>query len=164
MARYENPYDDTEHPVALWKDKTLIGYGREGHGLNGKDGDLLEEGQIVIHEAWLFAESVRCVYSCYATFSGENGDEYNERAQPYVASLPGFVEWDGDEWVATAGPFTLEYEPTSDETDEVIAELHDMIEADDFAKVFATEVTSVYAVLADLFAEMSAADPQFYLA
>lgn len=70
---YINPPDEPE-VINLAEDKTLKGYGRRGDGLNGKDADLLECGQIVVTEAWWFPEAIEAVVYSYATETHEDCD------------------------------------------------------------------------------------------
>lgn len=98
------PYNQTDEPLDLREGKTLKGYGRTDHGLNGKDADLDEGGQNVVREAyWFDSDTIHIVGSRYASICGsEDWTEAQwEIATEIVCDAPEPGEWDGDYWVLT---------------------------------------------------------------
>lgn len=120
------PGEEPEQPIQLHEDKTLIGYGRRGHGLNGKDADLDPYGQLVVKEAWWHADGTLEIHArgyaslvpaeidslCEALkkFEGKDLDPDSDEASDAHASYMDYChevvcgdgyegEWDGDYWV-----------------------------------------------------------------
>lgn len=98
------PYNQDSEPLQLHEDKTLKGYGRKGHGLNGKDADLDECGQNVVDEAWWYDDNTITIEGRrYASVCGDDDwddDQWNV-AQEIVSGEGIAGEWDGDYWVLT---------------------------------------------------------------
>lgn len=100
------PYNQDDPPFELAADRTLIGYGRKGHGLNGKDADLNEFGQNVVEEALWFRDdgAVLVTGRRYASVcppvndDGETDEAASEIAQELVIDCDYPGEWDGDYW------------------------------------------------------------------
>ena len=93
----------------LAEDKTLKGYGRRGHGLNGKDADLDECGQNAVTVAvWDDADTIHIQGRRYASLVPDENwsEEQTDLAQEIVsgAGYPG--EWDGDYWILSE-PYSL---------------------------------------------------------
>jgi hypothetical protein len=116
------PYNQTYEPLSLAKDKTLIGYGKPGHGLNGKDADLDTCGQNVVEEAWWHEnDTIEIRGRRYAALvpSEDWSEAQLDVATEIVcgAGIPG--EWDGDYWVLSEEySLTVPCAWTDDETDE----------------------------------------------
>ena len=95
------PYDESE-AIDLADGKTLKGYGRSQHGLNGKDADLDRCGQIAIYSAWWLDDGTITIEgSRYATVCSDpdwTEDQLDEATECVCGcDIPG--EWDGDGWV-----------------------------------------------------------------
>jgi hypothetical protein len=112
------PGEEDEQPIDLREGKTLKGYGRRDHGLNGKDADLDYGGQLVVKQAWWFEDGkITIDASGYAAIvpreypedgeTQEHFDRYMDMATEVVCGGPGYSgEWDGDYWVFS-NPFSL---------------------------------------------------------
>lgn len=96
------PWNQTSQPLQLHEDNTIKGHGRRGHGLNGKDADLDEGGQIRIEGAWWTEDdTIEITGRRYASIVP--GEEWTEAqrdiAQELVCDCGYAGEWDGDYWV-----------------------------------------------------------------
>ena len=86
------PGEGPEEAIDLTDGVTLKGWGRRGHGLNGKDADLYDEGQVIIKEAWWFPESVSCTFVRWYTVN----EDYDYTDPPVTITYPATWE-NGDE-------------------------------------------------------------------
>lgn len=96
------PPDNDAPPIDLTDDRTLKGYGRRQHGLNGKDADLDPAGQNIVKEAYWFEDgTIRISGHRYASLVPDSEatdgelDIYTELV--CGCDYPG--EWGGDYWV-----------------------------------------------------------------
>jgi hypothetical protein len=120
------PFDE-EQALQLHEDRTLKGHGRRQHGLNGKDADLDEGGQIVVKSAWWREDgTVEVDVQMYASICPDEEKTDDEAyMEACVCCLEGLqVEWDGDYW--TGGPaisfnFTHEWDDAKDEAANIAA-------------------------------------------
>lgn len=150
---YLSPPDD-DRAVQLDQNKTLIGYGRQGHGLNGKDADLDYGGQLVVNSAWwietgkIEVDATAYASICHASrdeFASEGEfDTYMDEATEIVCGSNYEGSYDGDYWVLTF-PISLRLELEWDDDEPNIAAacalVHDrLIEA---AEPFATKMTEL---------------------
>lgn len=100
---------EEESATDLAEDSTLKGYGRRGHGLCGKDADLDYGGQVVVKEAWWFADGIIkvsghayasiCPAEAYEFGSEPEYDEYMECMHEVVCGCGYLGEWSDDYWV-----------------------------------------------------------------
>jgi hypothetical protein len=114
-----SPHDD-DPPIQtiaenLCDGRILIGYGKRGHGMNGKDADLNYGGQCLLKSIEVLDPigadnmELRLDIHCYATICepSEHDDETDEKLEQrrevagevvctWDASYPG--EWTGDDW------------------------------------------------------------------
>lgn len=75
------PGEEDEQPVDLREERTIKGYGRRQHGLNGKDSDLDTSGQLYVKEAWWFVEGgIKVVARGYASLVPADASSF----EPYV--------------------------------------------------------------------------------
>jgi len=126
FARMHNEYldadrhNDTEQPVQLHDDKTLISIGKRGHGLNGKNADLDSIGQNVVNEAWWFANgTIQVSGERYANICPPEDESKQEDAQGIIwgTDYPG--EWSDDYWTMSEKySLTVPCEWNDAETDE----------------------------------------------
>jgi hypothetical protein len=142
------PGEEPEEPIDLCEDKTLKGYGRRGHGLNGKNADLDAGGQNVVLSAWWFVEGqIEISGQRYAVISPceEATEEQMGIATEIVCCTSYNGEWDGDYWVMTEDYSLLIQHEWDDDltveanTEAALAACYDAIRADsaEFEKVMA---------------------------
>lgn len=118
-----------EQPIDLTEDKTIKGYGRRQHGLNGKDADLDYGGQNKVNAAWwredgtIEIEGVR-----YASIvpSDEWNEEQHTLAQEIIFDVPYSGEWDGDYWVFS-DPYSLRFASDAEDVDAACAAAYEAI-------------------------------------
>ncbi len=96
------PYNQTDEPIDLTEDRTLKGYGRRGHGMNGKDADLNYGGQNVVESAFWF-EDGHIEIEGYRYASLVPDEEWTEAQTAAAQEMVGWLsypgDWDGDYWV-----------------------------------------------------------------
>ncbi len=153
------PYNQDDEPIDLVDDKTLKGYGRRQHGLNGKDADLAKCGQNWIKTAWLFEDNIAIEGELYATLGLIEGSTKEEKDMQYEFVCGAFPhwggEWTGDEWVlnhsyAIKIPFTWDDAKTGEEnTDAACAAANDAIEK--YVKPYEVELGYVHDGFDDIY-------------
>lgn len=84
--------------------------GKRGHGLNGRDADLTEQGQIRVLEAWGYADDDSCKaeFKLIATIAPDT-DALAAALEPQMASLRQYnIAYLGDnEWEISSDPITV---------------------------------------------------------
>lgn len=115
------PYDESE-AIDLTNGQSLKGYGRAGHGLNGKDADLERSGQITLDSAWWLDDGVITIAGTrYATIAQD--EDWSEAELDLAAELVCGCnihgEWVGDEWnLSEQFSLRIDFPWPDDDTDE----------------------------------------------
>jgi hypothetical protein len=148
-----NPFNFTERPLNLVEDRTIKGYGKRGHGLNGKDADLTPHGQLAVLEAFWFEDgTVRAKANAYATYCPDeerlDDDDYMALCHAVVICAPGTVEWSGDDWCGgeeVTVEFTLDWDDNLDDDANIAAACRALYDAFEKANEdFETAVAAVH--------------------